>query len=52
MPYYSTDSEEHRVNIGEQRDPLEEWLEDWYFEDPIGVAEDLVSLEDALEVVK
>lgn len=49
MAYYSTDSEEHRVNIGEQPDPVEEWLMDWYFDEPIYVAEDLAILEDVFD---
>ena len=33
MSYYSTDSREHRVNIGEEHDPIGEF--DWFFEDPL-----------------
>jgi hypothetical protein len=34
MAYYSTDSEEHLVNIGAMQDPNEAAMMDWWFEDP------------------
>ena len=37
MSYYSTDSREHRVNIGEEHDLIGEF--DWFFEDPLDVEE-------------
>jgi len=46
MPYYSTESEEHKINIGEKEDPATDF--DWFFEDPIYVAEELDILEDVL----
>lgn len=43
MSYYSTDSEEHLVNIGAIEDPeikmAEEALMDWWFEEPIDLDE-------------
>ena len=48
MPYYSTDSDEHLVNIGVLRDPLEEYLQDLRDESD-WIREEFLYMQDILE---
>ena len=46
MSYYSTDSEEHKVSVGDKEAPDNY---DWVFDDYNYAAEELVALEIALD---